>query len=384
MLIEIRGVGFVNKGAELMLYATLQKLKERYPTAMFVMTPTHSGGDAPYIKRGELGMLQKAWLWRFGFQFGDLLGLIPETLRERYGIVLDKEIDIVLDAAGFAYSDQWGDGSSKELARASKRWKKRGTTVVLLPQALGPYSSRAIKNSMKDVVENVDLIFAREPSSYDYLTGVVGERDKIKIAPDFTNLLKGVVPSDFDFDNHRFCIIPNHRMIEKTTARDSEAYLPLLTKCARYLLAQDASPFSLVHEGAGDQVLAEKIEAATDGNVPIVNEADPLRIKGILGMCEGVIGSRFHGLVSALSQGVPSLAIGWSHKYRMLFKEYGFEAGLLDVSASDEEIEGKIDMIVDPASRVEIKGTIEAKAEELKTRTEEMWEEVFAVLPDPT
>lgn len=52
---------------------------------------------------------------------------MPTGIREQYGIVLDKEINVVLDAAGFAYSDQWGPDLSEELARSSKRWKKQGS-----------------------------------------------------------------------------------------------------------------------------------------------------------------------------------------------------------------------------------------------------------------
>jgi hypothetical protein len=65
--------------------------------------------------------------------------LVPAGIREQYGVVLDKEVNVVLDAAGFAYSDQWGPDLSEELARSSKRWKKQGSKVILLPQAFGPF-----------------------------------------------------------------------------------------------------------------------------------------------------------------------------------------------------------------------------------------------------
>ncbi len=95
----------------------------------------------------------------------------------------------------------------------------------------------------------------------------------------------------------------------------------------RLLQQRDEKPFFLVHESRNDRAIAERVSARL-GGVPIVEESDPLAIKGILGACKASVGSRFHGLVSALSQGVPALAVGWSHKYRMLFRDYGFEQGM--------------------------------------------------------
>jgi colanic acid/amylovoran biosynthesis protein len=286
----------------------------------------------------------------------------------------------VLDASGFSYSDQWGFGNSKELAKSCKRWKKNGTKIVLLPQAFGPFTSLKSKDAMKSVADCADLIFARERISYDHLVNVVGERSTIKISPDFTNLLSGSVPENFDSINNRFCIVPNFRMIDKTSKEDSEAYLPFMVKCVKYLLNRNMRPFVLIHEGPDDLMLAEKIRDGSGGVVPIIEESNPLKIKGILAACEGTIGSRFHGLVNALSQGVPSLATGWSHKYQMLFEDYGFSDGLMDVTMSDDDLHKKIDLIVNPQTKDNIKKTITAKSKWLKNKSLNMWSEIFKLL----
>jgi len=363
-----------------MLYAALQKMKEAYPDARFAMAPTLNKGAAPYLKRAELSLLQKSWLWQYGFQWGNLAALAPGKIRELFGIVLDKEIDLVLDAAGFAYSDQWGFDNCLELANSCIRWKKNDTKVILLPQAFGPFSSSKIKNAVKSVVDNSDLIFARERVSYKHLVDVVGERQNIKIAPDFTNLVKGILPKNFDSTNHRFCIVPNYRMIDKTSREKSETYIPFMIKCAKYLLEKNQKPFILIHEGEDDIRIAKKICNSVGGKLPIIKENHPLKIKGILGSVEGTIGSRFHGLVSALSQGIPSLATGWSHKYRVLFEDYGFAEGIMDVQASEKKICEKIDLIVDSTSKQKIKKKIDEKSLIFKHQTEKMWQDIFCLL----
>ena len=103
-------------------------------------------------------------------------------------------------------------------------------------------------------------------------------------------------------------------------------------------------------------------------------------IKGILGKCFCVIGSRFHGLVSSLSQGVPALAAGWSHKYEMLFRDYGITDGLMNVRYADNEIESSIDRLINKESHDKLSAGLLEEAGKQKTLTNEMWESVFSVL----
>ena len=378
MMIEVRKAGFINKGAELMLLSVLDRVGREMPDADLVMAPDLK--KSPYRKRAVLGLYQKVWFQRYGVQWGCLGGLVPRGMREFFGLVLDPEVDAVLDASGFSYSDQVGLSSIRATARAMKRWKKRGTKVILLPQAFGPFEDRKIRESMRCIAENADLIFARDEISYNYMADIAGEKEHIRIAPDFTCLLDGNAPEWFDPHESRFCIIPNHRMLEKTSASDSAGYVSFLGKCCRYLHECGEKPFFLIHEGEKDLAIAKGIIDDLGFDIPILTEDDPLVLKGILGECYGVIGSRFHGLVSSLSQGIPSLAVGWSHKYEMLFRDYGFPDGLLSVTATDPEIESRINLLINKQSHNTLSTGLLTEAQKQKALTRGMWESVFSVL----
>lgn len=375
--IEIRRVGFINKGAELMFLSILNKIKDRFPESKYVMAPSSS---APYMDRCKNGLYQKSHLWYRGMQLGALAKVLPSKLREFYGIILNNQIDLVLDAAGFGYGDFLGKKSCLELSNSSKKWRKNNTKFILLPQAFGTFKTPTNKKAIKTIVQNATLIFARDKRSYNNLVEVVGAQDKIQVCGDFTNLLEGVIPQNFDAINNRFCIVPNYRMIDRTTKKESQAYLPLMIEVTRYLHENNQKPFFLIHEGEEDFHLAKEIIASVDENIQIIKESDPLKIKGILGSSSGSVGSRFHGLVSALSQGVPCLGTGWSHKYQMLFEEYEFEEGLMDVHISKEELHQKLRAITEEKNIAELRSSLLNVSIELKTKSELMWQKVFAAI----
>jgi polysaccharide pyruvyl transferase WcaK-like protein len=374
IFIEIQHVGFVNKGAELMLHSIVEMVRSELPDANLVMSP---GPKGDYEKRACLGLFQKMAFQKYGVHWGSMGWLIRPFFRKKFGLVTADEIDVILDASGFLYSDSWGAGATIRLASDLKRLKKRNKKFILLPQAFGPFTSPEIRTAFKEVSIMADLIFVRDEVSYKHVIELTGDRSNIRQAPDFTNLLSGIVPDGFDADNNRFCIIPNYRMIDKTSKDLRENYLPFLARCMKYLLQREAKPFILIHEGADDLSLANQVAKEAGSNVRIIRESDPRKIKGIIGNCEGVISSRFHGLVSALSQGVPALGTGWSHKYEMLFKEYGFDDGCMSVQSNSEELYRKIDLLLDPQESKMLREKLAQSSENLKKSTEGMWRDVF-------
>ncbi len=375
MIVEIRGVGFRNKGAELMLHAVAEQAA-RWPGVALAVNP--SAGS--YRERAAVGLLQKLAPGRLGPLAGAAGRVLPRAVRAAYGIVAEGEIGAVLDASGFAYSDQWGPAASERLASQARRWRRQGKRTVLLPQAFGPFRDPRTRDAFRRALDEVDLVFARDDSSAAHLAELGAGRARVAQSPDFTVAVKGRIPEGFDPAPGRVAIIPNYRMIDKGRAGSGPAYRALLAGTAAHLLARGYRPFLLVHDSGSDRELADEVRADAGGGVEVLHEPDPRALKGILGSCHAVVASRFHALVGALTQGVPSLATGWSHKYEELFAEFGCPEALCDVAAPLPETLLRLDALLEgPGRERVVEGLLRTRADYAR-RTAEMWREVGALL----
>lgn len=374
MYCEIRKVGFINKGAELMLLAAVEQLSARCPDLKLVMKAGRNNSHEPYLSRAKLGLFQKPWAWKGEYQLGDLFKYMPEKYRDMFGIVLDKELDIVLDGSGFSYSDQWGVKAIKELVRSAERWKKNGTKLIMLPQAFGPFGDE-LKPYAKRFIELADIVYVRDEVSLKHMREIAGDIEKIKLSPDFTNLVEPSRSGLEDSLRGKISIVPNYRMVDKGENSSESSYLKFMVASVKHLFASGEQPYLLVHEGEKDLMLAKQIQSQIPG-IEIITESDPLKIKSIIGVSKALVGSRFHSLVSALSMGVPVLATGWSHKYEMLLADYGIEGSLLDVHADENTLKSKLELIVNKVEYDRTKETIVAKSNVIKQNVTLMWNEI--------
>jgi colanic acid/amylovoran biosynthesis protein len=375
MIVEIKGVQFVNKGAELMLHAILEQLKDHLPNARVAIPVTEL---SPYECRAKLGALQKFSL-RFGWlELNWISYFFPAFIKRlslKFGIVYESDIDVVLDASGFAYGDQWTDTAIARMAKEVSRYKKNKAKYIFLPQAFGPFTKKYPKAMLNKHLHNAELIIAREEDSLRFLKEAVPALTGLKVSPDFTNLVKGVFPEN-NLVKGGVIIIPNSNMVSARNTNSGwlNKYEDILVGLGESIHKRGIKVFILNHEGRNDQKICQVLSARL-GGVTIINEKDPLIVKGLLGSAEAVISSRFHGCVSALSQGTPCLGTSWSHKYERLYEDYGVCDWILtgDNCSLDELIES---LLTDESARVRIK---EASVS-LKNKSEAMWSQVFEVI----
>jgi len=388
--IEIKGVEFSNKGAELMLVAILQQLDKELDDYNITLSPRKK---LPYLKRARLGAWQKLSFRRGNIDLTGIFSKLPNLILnffKQYGVVTEKDVDIILDASGFAYGDQWGEKSLSHTAKEISRFSKEGKKYIFLPQALGPFHQGRVRELAQDVFSKASLVFPRDGSSFQALSNLklTSETAHIQKCPDFTCLVEPE-PSlvelqklDLIDEKKLFCIIPNSKMVSSyhhdNAEKDKQGYVDFLIHTAKFYQSLGWAVVILNHEGEEDQVLCQEISQQLEGNVIVKQDLSALEVKAFISTTDAVLSSRYHGCISALTQGIPCLATSWSHKYQMLFQEYNILDNVIDYKSQQFCLEDKLISFTNCLE--EQKQNSLKHASIVKQQTRNMWTQVFSTL----
>jgi len=373
--VEIRNTHKKNQGAQLMLRATLERLRAAAPGRWRFAV---AGRCATPETRRELDLDLLPWVQRWGTHADLLARLVPPLGPRRLARAAD--LDVILDASGFAYGDQWGPDKARMAAAYLGRARRRGARVILLPQALGPFEGDAIRQAFSEVLTVADRVYARDPTSLAAARDLPGAGDHLRLCPDFTHSVRGVPPTD-PLPPETVGLIPNRKMLEMGAA-GRDAYVGLFTRLAGRLVARGARPMLLLHS-AEDRALAAAIADGVGHALPVREEGDPLRVKGLIAGCHAVVSSRFHGLVNALSAGVPAVATGWSHKYEHLMGEFDCPDLLITAETPEVELDRRLDAILSDPGRGELVARLVAATRRQVAETDRMWDDVLDLIHAP-
>ena len=373
MYIEIRGVQFVNKGAELMLHAVLQQLAVLHPKAHIVL---QSNPNSPYVARAKVGAYQKAGLRFFGIEFNAYSHWLPKKFRNwlarHYGIVTEADIDLVLDASGFAYGDQWPENNSLYLADELERFHRKGKKYVFLPQAFGPFSRETEKRRLQETLGYAALVCARDENSFASVQQLMGAAETLVQLPDFTNLVHPAKLAT-ELPANTLIIIPNHQMVSERNpdALWRQNYLFVLRRFID-IAEQNAMHIVLLnHEGQKDLQLCQQLIEGKSDKIELCSEPDPLKVKALIGQSKAVVCSRFHGCVSALSQGIPCIGTSWSHKYEALFADYHSSELLIQPDLTETQLQDVFMLMLNKD-----KAVLRQQSAHFKALSEKLWQKV--------
>ncbi|TVP48688.1 MAG: polysaccharide pyruvyl transferase family protein [Gemmatimonadales bacterium] len=386
--VEILGPWLHNKGDELMLCAVVEQLGETCTLGTSTLMGLDHVPMQPLLRRiwwrPSLADLAKAAQEKSLRVAASEARLATElTFRSREslldaGMIRGSDVSALLDCSGFAYGDTWTTPRMRARTTYYRQLRQQGAVLVMLPQALGPFEDPEIRECARALLGLFDLVYARDADSLAHLASLEVETVEIGRAPDITHLLEGTPPTRPGAWRDRVCVVPNARLLDRTPPEVSRRYVDFVVRSIAAVHTAELEPWIVLHE-SNDRDLVREILARLDAPVPVLDE-DAAVTKGVLGASHAAIGSRYHALVGALSQGVPSIGTSWSHKYDQLFSEYGCPELGFSLQEAEHEVDRAVRSILEPRRRAELHRRISAAAARQKVEVRDMWDRVEAVL----
>lgn len=397
MIVEIHGAGFQNKGAELMLRTVVHELNSRLSNFIPAIDPTYGIYESrselrlrqifpPRTHVGTPGFSQKLLQQKIfsALKINKLLEYFGGVKLTNYGCVNLAQLEALIDIAGFAYTDQWGSQPTIDFAELTNYYKAHHKPVILLPQAFGPFHQQETQAAFRKVVNNANLICPRDRQSYEYVMNLGADASQVMQVPDITLFYPDNYDKKIELKSDYVCIVPNCRMLAQGQQKWGDKYESHLIKIAKEILLQGLKVCLVIHDSSGEDLkLAQSLyHQVASSEVNIITESSPLALKELIGNSMLLIGSRYHSLVASLSKKVPAIALGWSHKYEMLFQDFGCEQFLVSHDTSIDKIFELVQKLIYRENNLYYRKQIAEKLEGMRQNNQKMWKRVIQILEE--
>jgi len=222
-----------------------------------------------------------------------------------------------------------GPGGSPEKAlRILHIARQQNVPVVFWGASIGPFAKNPdFEIRLVEELRNIDLICARESSTYNYLASL-GLQDKLRLVADPAFYLEpepSHLPSHIVSLLEESCIGLNFSPLVGRTYASSEEWVTRVRSAIEQLAHQHTGPILLIphvlKKNSSDldfmQTALKEIPLAQRNNVFLIEQKlNAAQNKWLIGKMQLLAGARTHTTIAALSSGVPTLFIGYSSKAR--------------------------------------------------------------------
>lgn len=339
----LTGGNFSNKGAQAMVFAVVQELKNVNPdNEIWVF----SNRDERFDQYKFNGLKWNGWvmlkilLWK--------LFKLPITLvlssRERQIVNVLKNTDTIFDVSGFALSSQFDFGSSLRYMLKIILAKQYNIKIILMPQSFGPFNYPTYQRIiliplMKKYLTYPKMIFARENQGFQVMKNftsynlyktmdVVLQTDDPQ--PEIIYKQKQKEAFKLNEGVNAVAIIPNIRLLEWNQTND---LLRVYNTICDTIITHSYAIYILRHSKE-DLEFCKQIfnNVKNTGNIKLMDkDYSSIDLCDIISKMDFVIASRYHSLIHAYKYGIPAIVIGWAVKYPEVMKEFDQKQYYYDV-----------------------------------------------------
>lgn len=391
--ILIVGANFTNKGAQSMLFVTIDEIKKRIKDCEIYFADTTLFDKEYYAFRqlyysgdAEIIALKDSRYFPIYFKC-----VIKDTIRFLAGKhnnlwrfldagKLAPFIDLMIDISGFSLGDRWKEGTNQFYLNHIRLARKYKIPIYLMPQSFGPFNYPPelayIRNEIKDLMSYPKLVFAREKEGYELLcsefalknirrsTDLVLQNNGINIENIYQKKVELNIPSINSV--HAVGIVPNKQCFNRgDKERISEIYFAIISE----LLQQNKKIYILAHSKQ-DKEICRIIADMFTSNAHVyllTNDFTCLEYDDLVKKFEFIVCSRYHGIVHAYRNYIPCVTLGWAVKYKELAECVGQLDYEFDITQEDCTKENIIEAIRKLIKRLPYeKAVLKQKVEEIQ------------------
>jgi colanic acid/amylovoran biosynthesis protein len=228
-------------------------------------------------------------------------------------------------------------------------------SIVLFPQTYGPFKHAMARMVARYILRNSSIILSRDQEGLETVRNMIGSDPKIRFCPDVAFELDAIYPDNPEIDPPMPSARPdrvvglniNGLMFNGGYTRQNMFGLTLdypafLRQLVETLLADETTHVLLIPHTFSAANDVESDPQASRDLLKILPETHRLRVhlvtawydqhqlKALIGGCDFFIGSRMHSCIAALSQGIPSVGVAYSKKFKGVFDSVGAGEWIVD------------------------------------------------------
>jgi colanic acid/amylovoran biosynthesis protein len=366
-----------HKGSAAILCATIGVLKEMVPNAKFFVCSSNSYVDRQILVETDVYIVPNV-LKNSTLELA--LGTLCTPFNESLPIVRClKSADVIIDISGDSFSSTYGRIPILSIGLHIISAKLLRKPVVLYCQSIGPFKGRIDKIIAKYFLLITNLVIVREFISANYLKAM-GIENHVCADPAFL-LKSGIISKNLNLLRSQKPVIGINlsQVIDAKYGgeKPDNKYRAVMSQfidsmIERYNVNIIIVPEVMQREGNSydDFYVTKEIVKGLKypRAVTVVDaECSPSELKTIVGKCELFISPRFHMIIFALSQNVPSIAIAYSPKSYGIMNMLGQLENVINFeNLSIDDLLANVDRVW--RKKMEIRENLEINMVEIRTR----------------
>ena len=370
----IVGGNYVNKGAQAMVFVTVDELRKRFPDCEI-----HVYSELDYRRKQKnlrfdilddsflfYGKMKKAKYF-FVALAKALLGR-PNAFKSICKYMMSiKSYTAMLDISGYCINSNINVRFTKKYLDTINLMRKYNVPVFLMQQSMGPidFQDKSIKYELADKLRYPSKIFIREKDGFDLikdtfdLSNLIKMNDLVLLSKsiDWNNIFRNELKMDLPtiISSNKVAIVPNMRNFQFS---EKEKVIKIYERIINQLLFWNKKVY-LVRHSEEDIVVCRNIKEKFENNKDVIlieNDFDSYEYEEFISTFDFIVASRFHSIVHAYKRGVPCLVLGWAIKYIELAKLFKQSKYVFDVKANINE-----DVIIDALTQMNDNYEVEKK-----------------------